>query len=190
MGKILVTAFEPFGGKTDNTSALVLEKLPEIIAGYRTEKALLPVVFGKAAEKALEYGADCIFLLGEAGGRNTVTPELRGKNLREAKIPDNAGNMPSGEKILPEGPDESLCRFPVQQIVEQMREEGYGISISEDAGSFVCNDTFYLVNERSTVPVSFIHVPAELEKAEEYAGTAGRFIALCIDNIQDRKTEG
>ena len=180
MGKILVTAFEPFGGKTDNTSALVLEKLPEIIAGYRTEKVLLPVVFGKAAEKALEYGADYIFLLGEAGGRNTVTPELRGKNLREARIPDNAGNMPSGEKILPEGPDESLCRFPVREIVDRMREEGYGISISEDAGSFVCNDTFYLVNIRSAVPVCFIHVPAEPEKAGVFAETVGRFIDCCV----------
>ncbi len=190
MGKILVTAFEPFGGKTDNTSALVLEKLPKILAGYRMEKVLLPVVFGKAAEKALEHEADCIFLLGEAGGRNTVTPELRGKNLREARIPDNAGNIPSGEKILPEGPEESFCRFPVREITDRMREEGYGISVSEDAGSFVCNDTFYLVNERSTVPVSFIHVPAEPGKAEEYAGTVSRFIALCIDIMQNRKTEG
>ena len=180
MGKILITAFEPFGGKKDNTSALVLDKLPEVIAGYQTEKVLLPVVFGRAAEKALAYEADYIFLLGEAGGKTAVTPELRARNLREARIADNAGNMPSGEKILPEGPEESLCRFPVREIVEQMREEGYGISVSEDAGSFVCNDTFYLVNERSTVPVSFIHVPAEPEKAEEYAGTVGRFIGRCL----------
>ena len=186
MGKILITAFEPFGGKTDNTSALVLEKLPEVIAGYQTEKVLLPVVYGRAAEKALEHEADYIFLLGEAGGRSVVTPEFRARNLREARIADNAGNMPSGEKILPEGPEESLCRFPAKEIVNQMQEEGYGISVSEDAGSFVCNDTFYLVNERSMVPVSFIHVPAEPEKAEEYAGTVGRFIGRCVLCMQEK----
>ena len=180
MKKILITAFESFGGKTVNTSALVLEKLPDEIAGYRAEKVLLPVVFGKAAEKALMYEADYIFLLGEAGGRETVTPEIRGRNVRDARIADNAGNMPSGERILPDGPEETLCRLPVQKIVERMREEGYGISVSEDAGTFVCNDTFYLVNIRSAVPVSFIHVPAEPEKAGVFAESVGRFIECCV----------
>ena len=98
MKKILITAFESFGGKTVNTSALVLGKLPDEIAGYRAEKVLLPVVFGKAAEKVLTYGADYILLLGEAGGRETVTPEIRGRNIREARIADNAGNVPSGKR--------------------------------------------------------------------------------------------
>ena len=43
--KILITAFEPFGGSTVNTSAAVLEKLPEEIGGAGVEKVLLPVVF-------------------------------------------------------------------------------------------------------------------------------------------------
>ena len=82
MKKILITAFEPFGGSAVNTSAAVLEKLPEEIGGAGVEKALLPVVFGKAAEKALTCKADCIFLLGEAGGRTAVTPERRGRNRK------------------------------------------------------------------------------------------------------------
>ena len=183
MGKILVTAFEPFGGKTDNTSALVLEKLPEIIAGYRTEKVLLPVVFGKAAEKALEYGADCIFLLGEAGGRTAVTPERRGRNERNARIPDNEGNKPEGEKILADGPEEYLTVFPVDGIVEEMKAEGYGIEVSGDAGTYVCNDTFYLAGVKSAVPVQFIHVPAEREKAEAFGEIVERFIEKCLKSI-------
>ena len=41
------------------------------------------------------------FMLGEAGGRDTVTPEIRAVNCREARIPDNEGNRPTGGKILP-----------------------------------------------------------------------------------------
>ena len=181
MKKILITAFEPFGGSTVNTSAVVLEKLPEEISGAKVEKALLPVVFGKAAEKALSYTADCVFLLGEAGGRTAVTPELRGKNVRNARIPDNEGNEPEGEKILADGPEEYRTVFPADAIVEEMKAEGYGIEVSGDAGTYVCNDTFYLAGVKSAVPVQFIHVPAEKEKANVYGKVVERFIRLCLD---------
>ena len=168
MKKILITAFEPFGGSTVNTSAAVLEKLPEEIGGA-------------GVEKALTCKADCIFLLGEAGGRTAVTPERRGRNERNARIPDNEGNKPEGKKILADGPEEYLTVFPVDAITEEMKAEGYGIEVSEDAGTYVCNDTFYLAGVKSTVPVQFIHVPAEREKAEEYCMVVERFIEKCLD---------
>ena len=183
MKKILITAFEPFGGSAVNTSAAVLEKLPEEIGGAKVEKVLLPVVFGKAAEKALTYEADCIFLLGEAGGRTAVTPERRGRNERNARIPDNEGNKPEGEKILADGPEEYLTVFPVDAITEEMKAEGYGIEVSEDAGTYVCNDTFYLAGVKSAVPVQFIHVPAEREKARMYGEVVERFIEKCLESI-------
>ena len=181
--KILITAFEPFGGSTVNTSAAVLEKLPEEIGGAGVEKVLLPVVFGKAAEKALTCKADCIFLLGEAGGRTGVTPERRGRNERNARIPDNEGNKPEGEKILADGPEEYLTAFPVDAITEEMKAEGYGIAVSEEAGTYGSNDTFYLAGGKTAVPVQFIHVPAEKEKAEIYAATVRTFIWKCLNSI-------
>ena len=180
MKKILITAFEPFGERTANASAAVLERLPERICGCRVEKVLLPVVFGKAAENALRYSADYVFLLGEAGGRGTVTPEIRGVNLRDARIPDNEGNRPEKEMILPGAPEEYRTPFPVEAIAERMRTEGFDLKVSEDAGKYVCNETFFLTGIKSAVPVEFIHVPAVEEKAEAYAGTVGRFVELCM----------
>ena len=181
--KILITAFEPFGGSVVNTSAAVLEMLPEEIGGAKVEKVLLPVVFGKAAEKALACTADCIFLLGEAAGRTAVTPERRGRNVRNARIPDNEGNKPEGEKILADGPEEYLTVFPVDAIVEEMKAEGYGVEVSEDAGTYVCNDTFYLAGVKSAVPVQFIHMPAEREKANLFCTIVERFIGKCLESI-------
>lgn len=175
---ILITAFEPFGGSMINTSAEVLRLLPDSIAGHPVRKLLLPVVFGKAAETALQCPADCIFLLGEAGGRNAVTPEKKAKNLRDARIPDNAGKQPQKETILPNGPAEYCTALPLEEIVAEMRDDP--IEISEDAGAFVCNDTFYLVGTGSSVPVEFIHVPAVPDQAEKYAGILKRFIELAI----------
>ena len=180
MKKILITAFEPFGVREANASAAVLEKLPDRICGCQSEKVLLPVVYGKAAETALQHPADYIFLLGEAGGRDSVTPELQAVNLRETRIPDNEGNTPAAESIIPDGPCVYSTPFPVSQIVQQMKKEKYSIEVSGDAGRYVCNDTFYLTGINSQVPVSFIHVPAQEEKAKEYAETVRRFIEMCV----------
>lgn len=38
MKTLLITAFEPFGGESENPSALALELLPETIGGIRLEK--------------------------------------------------------------------------------------------------------------------------------------------------------
>ena len=180
--RILITAFEPFGGSDRNASAEVLRRLPETITGSRIRKALLPVVFGEAGKEALRHSADCIILLGEAGGRSLVTPELKARNLRHARIPDNAGNQPENEAILKGGPEAYYTAIPIREIVRRMQDEGYPTAVSEDAGTYVCNDTFFLVGMNSSVPVEFIHVPADDEKADEFARTVERFIEYVIQS--------
>lgn len=178
--RILITAFEPFGGAAVNTSAEVLRLLPDIIAGCPVQKALLPVVFGKAADQALQCPADIIFLLGEAGGRTMVTPELCARNLRDARIPDNAGNQPRQALCLPGGAETYETPVSIEPICQQMQLEGYRIDPSSDAGTFVCNDTFYLVGTSQQSPTVFIHVPAQPEGAKEFARTVTRLIELTI----------
>ena len=154
---ILITAFEPFGGKERNASAEALRLLPEKIGGHEVRKMMLPVVFGEAAEHVLQQqAADAVFMLGEAGNRGTVTPEIQAVNLRDARIPDNAGNQPKGEKILQDGPETFRSRISIRRIVYQLQEEGYSAAVSEDAGTFVCNDTFYLTGVRYPALTEFI----------------------------------
>ena len=180
MKRILITAFEPFGGSKINTSGEVLGKLPDTLAHCETVRLSLPVVFGKAAQKALSVRADYVFMLGEACGRKTVTPERRAKNLRHARIPDNEGNQPLDQCIRDDGPEELLTAVPVEAIAAKMAQEGYDIAVSDDAGAFVCNDTYYLTMLESRVPVCFIHMPADPERAEGFADTAKRFITLAV----------
>lgn len=178
--KILITAFEPFGGEKINTSAAVLDLLPDAIGIHAVYKLLLPVVFEKAAGIALAHAADCVFLLGEAGGRSAVTPELRARNVRNARIPDNEGNRPAGEPIRAGGPDTYETVFPVQALVDRMKTEGYEIDVSGDAGTYVCNDTFYLTGTASSCPVEFIHVPHRETGTGDLAATVKRFIELAL----------
>ena len=178
MKTILITAFEPFGGKETNASAEALRSLPDQIGGYDVQKQLLPVVFGKAAESVRD-DYDFIFLLGEAA-RKTVTPETRARNIRAARIPDNEGNQPENGKIISDGPEEYRTMLPVRETVEKMTEEGYRITVSDDAGAFVCNDTFYLVGTGSKAPVGFIHVP--VIRMDGIAETVCRFIELAVSH--------
>ena len=184
MRKILMTAFEPFGGKQRNISAEVLRLLPETICGYSIRKMLLPVAFGKAAERILREQTDIVFMLGEAAGRDVVTPEIRAVNLRDARIPDNEGNQPAGKAIIPGGPETYETRIPMRQIVARMQEEGYQIRVSEDAGTFVCNDTFYSAGTRQRAPAVFIHCPAEADSAAACADTVRRFAELTLSDRQ------
>ena len=183
MEKILITAFEPFGGSDRNVSGEVLKRLPDVFFGIPVEKLILPVCFQKAAENVLKHPAGCVFLLGEAGGRKEVTPERRAVNLRNARIPDNDGFQPKNEKILESGPDEYRSVIPVDEIVREMQSEGYSVAVSQDAGTYVCNDTFYLVGTGTSVPVEFIHVPAVPEKADDYARSAGEYIRRAVESL-------
>lgn len=177
---ILITAFEPFGGKERNASAETLRLLPEKIGGNEVRKMLLPVVFGEAAKQVLQQEADAIFMLGEAGNRSTVTPEIRAVNLRDARIPDNAGKQPKGEKILQDGPEIFRSRVSIRRIVRRLQEEGIAAAASEDAGTFVCNDTFYSVGVRCPALTEFIHCPGDADRAAEFAETIRRFIELAM----------
>ena len=183
MKQILITAFEPFGGEIVNTSAAVLDLLPDTIAGYSARKAILPVAFGKAAEKAMRFPVDYIFLLGEAGNRDRITPELQARNLRNARIPDNEGYQPLNQPILPGAQALWHTPVPVRFIVRRMQEEGYPIAASEDAGAYVCNDTFYLVGLNSGAVVDFIHVPRTGENVSKLADVICRFIELAMQSF-------
>ena len=69
--KILVSAFEPFGGDETNPSQTTLQLLPGQIGSAQISKLVLPVVFYEATEKlcqAIEnIKPDAVVSLGLAG---------------------------------------------------------------------------------------------------------------------------
>ena len=93
--KLLITGFDPFGGETVNPAWEAVKKLPDRITDYTLYKLEIPTVFGLAAEtvlaKAAQTQPDLILCIGQAGGRDAVTPEFVGINLRYASTPDNSG---------------------------------------------------------------------------------------------------
>ena len=166
MKKLLITGFDPFGGAAVNPSWLAVEQLPKQVGAFEVHKRMIPTVFGAAAEAVLEEAKkvqpDVILCVGQAGGREAVTPERIAVNIRDARIPDNAGNQPRGERVEPTGPAAYFATVPVEKMAQSIRDAGIPATVSNSAGAFVCNDVMYTLLHHyadTAVRVGFIHVP-------------------------------
>lgn len=173
MKKLLITGFDPFGGQLLNPSWAAVEQLPERIGGYALCKLAIPTVFGEAArlvlEKAAQFQPDVILSVGLAGGRDAVTPERIAVNIRDARIPDNAGNQPRGEFAVPDGPAAYFATVPVENMAQAIQEAGVPGAVSNTAGTYVCNDVLYTLLHHysgTQVRVGFLHVPYLPEQGE------------------------
>ena len=174
MKKLLITGFEPFGGEAVNPSWEAVARLPAEISGYTLTKLRLSVAFGEAANAVLrlaeETEYDVILCIGQAGGRQTITPELVGINLRHTSIPDNEGNEPKDQPILPRGDAAYFSTLPVRQMADAISRAGIPSQVSYSAGTYVCNDLLYtlLAHFRgSRTRVGFIHIPYSTEQGKE-----------------------
>ena len=166
MKKLLITGFEPFGGAEENPSWLAVQALPDRVGGFEVYKLQLPTVFAAAAqmllEKAEEICPDAIISVGVAVGRDAVTPERIAVNIRDARIPDNAGNQPRGEFVAADGPAAYFATLPVEAMAQAIRDSEIPAIVSNSAGAYVCNDVMYSVLHRyanTKVKAGFIHVP-------------------------------
>ena len=172
--RLLITGFEPFGGETINPSWEAVRQLPEQVGSYNLTKLQIPTVFGEAAEKILDKAAllqpDVILCIGQAGGRDRVTPEVIGINLRESRIPDNAGNQPVNVPVVEKGPAAYFSTVPVRNMAAAIEAAGIPSALSYFAGAFVCNDVLYTLlhhYQGTQTQVGFIHVPYQEEQARE-----------------------
>lgn len=168
---ILVTAFTPFGGDAKNASQEILNALPVTLSGVRLEKRLLPVSFRAAPQIAAEAAAslrpEAIVCLGQAGGRDAVTPERVAVNLMDAAMPDNDGFQPVDVPIFPDAPAAYFSTLPVKALVETMQGIGVPARLSNTAGTYVCNALMYAMLHRvKDVPCGFIHVPYLTEQGK------------------------
>ena len=145
--KILVTGFDPFGGESINPAIESVKRLPEVIGGAQIVKLEIPTVVHKSLavirEAILKEDPDMILSIGQAGGRAEITVERVGINVDDCRISDNEGNQPVDELIYADGPDAYFVTLPIKAMVKAMQEAGIPASVSNSAGTFVCNHVTY-----------------------------------------------
>lgn len=174
MKTVLLTGFEPFAGETVNPSGEIVRRLHgRVIAGHRVEGVVLPCLFGvsvRELRRALRRVRPVVVIaLGQAGGRAEVTPERVAINVDDARIADNAGRRPVDRPVARGGPAAYWSTLPVKAIVAALRRRRIPASVSQTAGTFVCNHVFYglmhALHRQRRVRGGFIHVPFLPEQA-------------------------
>lgn len=169
---VLLTGFAPFGGAVVNESwEAVRLAAPQLrSAGFTVEILELPVEFDRAglllAGTVREHRPSMAIAVGLAAGRTGITPERVAVNVRDARIPDNAGASPVDEPVVPGGPVGYFSSLPIKAMVAALVSDGVPGSVSQTAGTYVCNDVFYVLQhllatdpELAEIRGGFLHVP-------------------------------
>ncbi len=205
--KVLITAFEPFAGRSINLSSEVAAHIPTALAGkVEVSVCILPVVYDEAAREAQRCiraftqtrgKPDLVISLGEGGGCR-IRLETLARNLDHTpSLADNAGEVRADHPILAGAPDSLKIPYPALALYcEAHRDFPNRVRASNDAGAFVCNNTaFHLSRDlpRMNIPYGFIHVPSSADGC--YAADANPqanavIIAQMIDQTISRALQG
>lgn len=208
--KVLITGFNPFGGESINPALEAVKQLPDTIEGAKVIKLEIPTVFRKSLEKIeeniIKHNPDVVISIGQAGGRFGITPERVAINIDDARIPDNETNQPIDIPIFEDGDAAYFTTLPIKAMVKEMQDNGIPASVSNTAGTFVCNHVMYGVlymtaKKYPNIKAGFIHVPyipsqvvTKPNQPSMSTDDITKGLALCIkaivNNSSDIKTVG
>ncbi|WP_277673476.1 pyroglutamyl-peptidase I [Piscibacillus halophilus] len=174
MKKLLLTGFEPFLNFKTNPTMEVAKGLDgKSIQEYEISSKILSVDFSQSGSEMIqaikEVKPDVVVALGLAGNRKHITPERIAINCNDGPE-DNKGYKPAGEKIFDNGPDGYFSTLPIRDMVDEMKQKEYPASISNTAGTYLCNNVMYhalhyaKINELN-YRAGFIHIPPSHEMA-------------------------
>ena len=194
--KVLLTGFPAFGGMSNNISEDVIKELssigrskvslrerPRVDDSGNTLSTDMPTVeiewqtelltcdeegSSQIANSLKNIDVDAILHLGLCTSCITPRVETQARNMLEMRIADNAGRKISASEIIINGQQfiqssSPLNRFPNDSFSTKLEQ-------SDDAGSFVCNETYYRTlssidynNEKDhfgrKLPCIFLHLP-------------------------------
>lgn len=189
--KILVTAFGPFDGRSQNASSLALARLKQ--SQPRLNTRILPVdsVSGPARLlRALkQVRPDALVMLGEAAGSTAIRLETTAWNQLDFSIPDASGRQPRGVPIDPNGPDFLPATLSLESMHAELTLAGHDAMISHDAGRYLCNQVMYqslawLSKQESACVAGFVHLPL----ANHYpTSRAAQAIEILLDLIRQSR---
>lgn len=191
--KILVTGFDPFGGEKVNPALEAVKSLPSVIHGAEIRWVEIPTVFYQSAEiletEIVRYQPDVVLCIGQAGGRASLTPERVAINQDDARIPDNQENQPIDTPIRLDGEAAYFSTLPIKAMVQAIKEVGLPATVSNTAGTFVCNhlmyQALYLADKKFPhMRAGFMHIPYMTEQVINKPNTASMNLADIVKGIE------
>ncbi|MGV2830653.1 pyroglutamyl-peptidase I [Myxosarcina sp. GI1(2024)] len=172
MRKILLTGFEAYGHTPHNPAESVARILDgKNIGESEVVSRIVPNNFYECIEfvqsSIAEIEPEIIVMMGEYGGRATITVERITQNLNDSTrygLEDNNGCALQGQMTVPDGPAAYYSTLPIRAMVKAMRESGIPADISDTPATFCCNHLMYGVLHHihtNDLPIraGWIHLP-------------------------------
>src|SRR6266852_2685030 len=166
---IVVTGFEPYGGRRVNPAAEVAKALDgSVVDGFAVIGRILPVSQRGLRERLeallTELRPAVVVSLGLAPGEAMIRLERFGLNLLDFEIADNDGARLADAPIEANGGVAVRASLPLRAIERALLESGIPARLSSTAGTFLCNATLYslmrLLEVRPPAALGgFIHLP-------------------------------
>lgn len=167
---MLVTYFDAFSGASFNNSERIAKTLESRLGGagsvFEIKLCALKTIFDQAyaqTENCLKNLPDApLLVIGLGESTCELKPETIMRNNDKTVSPDNAGHERNNTEIVPGAVKALGLRYPLPQMYCALSQsERKAVNISNNAGSFVCNNTAYQMSYyHPEIQYGFIHVPA------------------------------
>uniref|UniRef100_A0A3Q3W276 Uncharacterized protein n=1 Tax=Mola mola TaxID=94237 RepID=A0A3Q3W276_MOLML len=161
-----VDGFEPFGEHEVNSSWVAVQELErlgvdesvdlhvcEVPVEYQAVQSLLPSLWK-------EHEPQLAVHVGVSGLATTVTLEHCSHNKGYKRL-DNCGFCPASHCCMENGPDCIHSVLDMDAVCKMVNGSGLGVtlSVSQDAGRYLCDYTYYTSLYLGHGHSAFIHVP-------------------------------
>nr|XP_057924120.1 pyroglutamyl-peptidase 1-like [Doryrhamphus excisus] len=164
--KVLVTGFEPFGEHAVNSSWVAVQELERLGLGDAVDLHVCEVPVEYQAVQSLlpslwkQHKPQLVVHVGVSGLATSVTLEQCGHNKGYKRL-DNCSFCPASQCCVEEGPDCISSVLDMETVCKRVSESGLGVavSVSKDAGRYLCDYTYYSSLFLSKGRCAFIHVP-------------------------------
>ncbi|XP_020939182.1 pyroglutamyl-peptidase 1 [Phacochoerus africanus] len=187
---VVVTGFGPFGEHTVNASWIAVQELEKLGLGdsvdlhvyeipveYQTVQRLIPALWEKHSPQLVVH-------VGVSGMATAVTLEKCGHN-KGYKGLDNCRFCPGSQCCVEDGPESIDSIIDMDAVCKRVTTLGLDVSvtISQDAGRYLCDFTYYTSLYQSHGRSAFVHVPP-LGKPYN-ADQLGRALRAIIEEMLD-----
>lgn len=194
MKKLLLTGFEPFLSHPINPTEIIATEFDaQVIGDFKVSGRVLPVDFARASEELFahveEVEPDVVMLLGLAAGRHAITPERIAINVNDG-VKDNAGRTPIDEPIEGDGEDGYFSTLPIRKMVNSLHEKGIPASVSNSAGTYLCNHVMYrmlhyIKKNELKMKAGFVHLPPSFELVLKEPELTGWPMETLFDGVKE-----
>jgi len=195
--RVLLTGFHPFpvAELHENISNVAVRALdPTKLRGAQVMRLTLPVEYDDGPAIVTDAMARCTpdFVIDFGQGGNEISLEHTAYNLKDTgHFVDNRGRFQAGEPIAEGGAPTLPTALPLDRIkaalVAALPKHGplgeVSIADSEDAGRYICNNTFYAVAEArqgTTIRTGFIHLPYTTEFPADVRAAWGKTVLAIV----------